>query len=70
VVLLLNTSILFLTLNSEFSISPPTDITISQDSLKYSERLTNCPNCDYKLMVIGEIQKCTLCGYSSRISDT
>ena len=41
---------------------------IGNDSLPVEPQLEKCPNCGYNILMVGNVQKCTLCGYSSRIS--
>ena len=41
---------------------------IRKDSLPVEPQLKKCPNCGYNILMVGNVQKCTLCGYSSRIS--
>lgn len=41
---------------------------IGNNSLPVEPQLKKCPNCGYKILMVGNTQKCTLCGYSSRIS--
>lgn len=64
IAIILNILIIFY-VQSEKS-TPPSSVK-RIDSLPVKPKLEKCPTCGYDIMMIGEVQKCTACGFSSKI---